>query len=424
MYIASGSCSSTQSLLVWDASAGGQTPLETFDMRQEERMVTSVDWSRDGSSIASGSYKGFVWFWSTSFQKDHVVPKGTQTFCEHLVVWSPNAEFVATIDTHSNMRVWDATTGRQAMDAVKGHVEDNPQCICKYRKYNFEVLDECPVTAHVWESVSWPVKGTHITNAGADNDDDDDATAMQVCESCILGGVGTSASSATSENVGAGPIFTARRVTRYPNELRRDENKILIWDLHNDKQVGSIEIYTDDPHYDMHWRWPDDCEMSWSPNGKYIAIRSRVGEVKVWDAATFEIVIPSMTLVPEINNGKNTLMTWAGISSEIPSTEQGMSGAKIEDDTFMVFADGDRVLVYVLQGLTKSVHFPAEFAMPSKFHNDKIWTISCMNDRICVVTAHGQVRKLLSATCIHVLFEMFFSTDDLPRPERMLLKRC
>jgi WD40 repeat protein len=90
-------------------------------LRGHERAVTSVDWSPDGSRIATSSADGTAWIWDPLTQAELLVLRGHGDEVR-AVAWSPDGTSLATTSADKTTRIWDAATGRQRI-ILRGHQE-------------------------------------------------------------------------------------------------------------------------------------------------------------------------------------------------------------------------------------------------------------------------------------------------------------
>ncbi|CAG2116015.1 unnamed protein product, partial [Medioppia subpectinata] len=82
--------------------------------------VVSVQFSPDGSQLASGSGDTTVRFWDV----DTETPKFTATSHKHWVLsiaWSPNGQRLASADKNGTIYIWDPKTGNQLGNALLAH---------------------------------------------------------------------------------------------------------------------------------------------------------------------------------------------------------------------------------------------------------------------------------------------------------------
>ncbi|MBL8162789.1 MAG: PD40 domain-containing protein [Anaerolineae bacterium] len=73
--------------------------------------VSSVDWSPDGSKIASGSDNGNVRVWNAT-SGGQLLSLSAHTGTVTSVAWNPDNRLLATTGVDGNLRIWDTTNGQ------------------------------------------------------------------------------------------------------------------------------------------------------------------------------------------------------------------------------------------------------------------------------------------------------------------------
>ena len=89
-------------------------------LRGHEHAVTAVDWSRDGTRIATASTDHTARIWDTSTYDQLLVLRHDDEV--RAVAWSPDGTRVATMSTDRSARIWDAATARPLV-IMRGHSE-------------------------------------------------------------------------------------------------------------------------------------------------------------------------------------------------------------------------------------------------------------------------------------------------------------
>lgn len=82
--------------------------------------VVSVQFSPDGSHLASGSGDTTVRFWDVNTE----TPQFTAHSHKHwvlVIAWSPNGQRLASADKNGTIFIWDPKTGKQLGSALLGH---------------------------------------------------------------------------------------------------------------------------------------------------------------------------------------------------------------------------------------------------------------------------------------------------------------
>jgi WD40 repeat protein len=89
-------------------------------LRGHEHAVTAVDWSRDGTRIATASTDHTARIWDASTYSRLLVLRHDDEV--RAVAWSPDGTRVATMSTDRSARIWDAATARPLV-TMRGHSE-------------------------------------------------------------------------------------------------------------------------------------------------------------------------------------------------------------------------------------------------------------------------------------------------------------
>jgi len=120
--------------------------------------VNSVCWNNDGTKLASGSTDKTVKIWNPATGECLWTLNTGGAVAGQLgvlsVSFSPKGDMVAAGCDNGNIFVVDAAAG-QIKSSVKGHLWDNPECLCWHRfsragieGYTHRRVPECPVRGH------------------------------------------------------------------------------------------------------------------------------------------------------------------------------------------------------------------------------------------------------------------------------------
>ena len=88
-------------------------------LRGHEHAVTAVDWSSEGSRIATSSADGTTRIWDPLTQAQLLIIRGHGDEVR-AVAWAPDGTRLATVSADKTARIWDAATGRQLI-ILRGH---------------------------------------------------------------------------------------------------------------------------------------------------------------------------------------------------------------------------------------------------------------------------------------------------------------
>ena len=136
--IASGSHDNT--IRLWDANTGSQK----LKLTKHWDDVNNVTFSPDGNTIASGSDDDTIRLWdaNTGAQKLTLQGHGGNVYS---VAFSPDGNTIASGDQNDNVILWDVKTGTQKqlftghthnVSSVAFSPDGNHHRKCKYRRYN------------------------------------------------------------------------------------------------------------------------------------------------------------------------------------------------------------------------------------------------------------------------------------------------
>jgi WD40 repeat protein len=220
---------------VWDAA----NCRELLSLKGHTDGVDSVCWSPDGNRLATGSFDGTSKVWDVTTRGEMLILQGRR------VCWSPDGTRLATVCEDGAAKIWDTRDGRQ-VHHLDGH--------------------RSVVTA-----VSWSPDGKRLATASADGTIIVwDATRGR--ELASLPGH-TSAISVVVWSPDGRRLASA--CAGYGWEGLSDVGEVKIWDAADGREMLTLKGHTGKVN-----------SVSWSPNGKRLAIGSYDGTVKVWDASS------------------------------------------------------------------------------------------------------------------------------------------
>src|SRR5947209_1934856 len=211
---------------------GGGATLYTF--RGHSGWVWSVEWSPNGSRVASASADGTAQVWDAE-SGHHLTVYPGHTDTVYAVSWSPDGKRVASAGYDKTVQVWDPTFGDHFY-TYHGH------------------------KGWVW-TVAWSPDGKHIASAGEDR-------TVQVWDA------------ANGSHVNSYPGHTdyVHSVAWSPDGKRiasaSGDGTVQVWDAGT-----GLRIYTYQPYYTSMW------SAACSHDGQRIASASDNKTAQVWDAA-------------------------------------------------------------------------------------------------------------------------------------------
>jgi len=243
-YIAS--ASDDQTVQVWNAKTGRKVYIH----RDYAGIVYAVAWSPDGKRIASANHNHTVQVWPIvldegikAFANRWLKTLGLVTSTQrghtgevHVVIWSPDGQYLASSGNDHTVQVWDAATG-DSFSTYGGHSD----------------------TVY---ALAWSPNGKRIASGGNDH-------TLRVCDVTSGRKVFTKRN---HSNIVLGVAWSPDG--RYIASGGSD-HKVRIWDAASGGNVLTYRGHSDTVH-----------AVAWSPDGKHIASGSGDQTVQVWEALT------------------------------------------------------------------------------------------------------------------------------------------
>ncbi len=349
--------------------------------------IRAVDWSHDRKHVVTAGEDGTVQIWdalvgglASSVRKGAVAVLKGHAGAVRAVAWSPDGRHIASGGADKAVRVWDCSTWEHAVPTLARN------------SYAVTYIAWCPngeymVTSDGQKVVIWKC-----------------STWQEAMDPIIMGNTNVSTVSWSPD----GSYFA---------------NASEIWHVHSHGKT-KIDGMAGKPEY----------ADVWSPDGRNIAgcQCSHMLRADVWDVATGKLAASVRT------HDKQTHMTWVRPASHTcGSAERALSSSsrRARIGKFLVIADGNVVRIFLLENTGKcELEKPgSELEKPGKpiqkpgseledadrqtddglevakyYILSHISGISCMEDRICAVTAKGLVCMLYVChifVCMYVYME-------------------
>lgn len=204
-------------------------------LRGHERVVRGVDWSPDGSRLATASQDMSLRIWDAESGAQLLALRGHTDWIRG-VAWSPNGRLIATAGEDLTARVWDAIEGAE-VSVLHGHLE-------------------------LLHAVAWAPDGLRLVTGSHDG------TARI-----------WNARSARELHRLEGHTDWVRGVAWSPDGRRvatgSSDGRARVWDAESGTLETTLYGHTD---------WVQG--LAWSPDGRWLATASSDRSARIWDVAT------------------------------------------------------------------------------------------------------------------------------------------
>jgi WD40 repeat protein len=101
---------------IWNVNSGKQTA----SLLGHDQLVTGLDWSPDGKTVATGSDDSTVRLWDAITGKEQAVFRGHDG-AVNTVCFSPDGQFLATGGRDGTVIIWNPRTGKVVKPVLEGH---------------------------------------------------------------------------------------------------------------------------------------------------------------------------------------------------------------------------------------------------------------------------------------------------------------
>lgn len=272
-----------ENVRLWDISSGGilsSIPDHISD-------VYCLAWSPDGKQIASGSQNGAIYLWDSVRGKMVTTLVPIEPRWADCIAWSPTGHLLASAHkgfSNSQVYIWDVKTG-QVLKQLKPRTMTGETLVLTWSPDGSQLTAGTQYTVDVWDAVS----GHCISSVKYDR------TMTAQCADWFPGRKWLAIG---SEYDGTVQIWDIGSNTMYAEFTSHTKDvRSLAWSPDgNQLASGSwdgtafiLEINSKKPSRLMQ-EYSSINSIAWSPNGKWLATGSHDWAVRVWDAASKQLL--------------------------------------------------------------------------------------------------------------------------------------
>ncbi len=257
--LASGSVDDTVKL--WDVASGKSiATLKAEPVEYELSHVTSVAWSPDGETLASASFDTTIRLWDMTSRTNTATLEGHTDWVES-VAWSPDGKTLASASVDKTCRLWDVASRRNTA-TLEGH------------------------TLQV-NSVTWSPDGKQLASASSD------ATIR-------LWDVSTGKNSVTMKPPEASDVISAVAFSPDGETLASTEYRgTFLWDVATGTHTTTL---TGHSHRGLGVSWPYDFCVAFNGNGTALATGSADKSIELWNTANHCLIATLIGHLSAVNS--------------------------------------------------------------------------------------------------------------------------